>query len=102
MLEVAGVLRTWALALEPDAGQPIQAEQLADHRLEYLTYEGPLTGERGSVTQWDAGAYETLEESDERWLVRLAGGRLAGTAHLERLAAQRWTFVFSAGTAISG
>lgn len=109
MLEAAGGLRTWALPAAPAAGQTLVAEQLADHRAEYLSFEGPLSGERGSVTQWDAGTYDTLAVTEERWLVRLVGQHLAGVVCLERLdggpgqaAAQRWTFAFSAGEAISG
>ena len=44
MLEHAGVLRTWALAEEPAPNKPISAEALADHRLAYLNYEGPVSG----------------------------------------------------------
>src|SRR4051794_23553598 len=40
MLEHNGVLRTWALSGLPAAGEPLLAEQLPDHRLAYLDYEG--------------------------------------------------------------
>ena len=69
MLESDGVLRTWALAEMPRivARRPIDAEGLADHRLAYLDYEGPVSGERGSVGRVDAGTFETLVEDDDRW-----------------------------------
>jgi hypothetical protein len=102
MLEIPGGLRTWALPAEPSAGADLIAQPLADHRLEYLTFEGPLSGGRGSVARWDAGTYETLDEADGRWVVRLAGSRLAGVASLQRLDAQRWRVGFSGGVAISG
>ena len=60
MLESGGILRTWALAALPAAGEPITAEQLPDHRLHYLDYEGPLSGNRGSVTRWDHGSFELV------------------------------------------
>lgn len=60
MLEDGGVLRTWRLLAEPAAGQVVRAEQLADHRLAYLDYEGPVSGGRGSVARWDHGTYEQL------------------------------------------
>jgi hypothetical protein len=65
MLECGGALRTWALAEPPSPGRTIAAEELPDHRLAYLDYEGEVSGGRGSVTRWDAGTYEVL------------GGRLA-------------------------
>lgn len=80
MLEQAATLRTWALAEEPRAEGRIQAEQLPEHRLAYLDYEGPVSGNRGSVTQWDAGEYETLADSQGRLEIRLDGR--GGTRYL--------------------
>ena len=66
MFEWHDSLRTWALACEPRAGVEIAARRLSDHRLAYLDYEGPVSGDRGSVRRWDAGTYEgTWEEADE-------------------------------------
>ncbi len=61
MLEAGGVLRTWALAEAPCRGRAIAAEELAEHRLAYLEYEGDVSGGRGSVVRWDAGTYEVLD-----------------------------------------
>ena len=44
MLETGQVLRTFALPRWPAAGEVTAAEALADHRLAYLDYEGPITG----------------------------------------------------------
>lgn len=98
MLEIGGALRTWALAAAPSAGATIPANALADHRLAYLTYEGPLSGERGSVAQWDAGEYELVLASDEELRCELAGRRLRGSVALMRDPSasgdrQRWTFL---------
>jgi hypothetical protein len=60
MLEAEGVLRTWRLLAEPAARQSVPAERLADHRLAYLDYEGPVSGGRGSVARWDHGTYDTV------------------------------------------
>jgi hypothetical protein len=35
----------------------VLAERLADHRLDYLKYEGPVSGDRGEVRRLDAGNY---------------------------------------------
>ena len=102
MLEIAGALRTWALPTEPAAGDPADAELLADHRIEYLQLEGPLSGERGSVTRWDAGSYDVLEVSDDQWRVRLGGAKLQGVVTLRRSADQRWSFSFVPGVSSGG
>ena len=49
MLEAGAMLRTWAIdrPIVPEAELPARA--LADHRHEYLTYEGPVSGGRGRV-----------------------------------------------------
>lgn len=78
MLEWGDVLRTWALERPPHAGKPIPADALADHRLRYLDYEGPVRGERGSVTRWDKGLYELLEDGVSELRVRLVGNILQG------------------------
>lgn len=60
MLETGDVLRTWRLAEPPTAiGQSIRAIPIADHRTMYLDYEGPVSGNRGTVNRWDAGRFET-------------------------------------------
>ena len=33
---------------------------LADHRLAYLDYEGPVSGDRGSVRRLDFGTYQVI------------------------------------------
>ena len=81
MLERDGVLLTWSLAALPaawggdggSAAEQIAATRLADHRIEYLDYEGPISGDRGVVKRVDGGEYEVLEETDEIIRVRLRG-----------------------------
>jgi hypothetical protein len=76
----------------PLADQAVAAEQLADHRLDYLDFEGPVSGDRGSVTRVAAGQYELLEESEKQLRVRLSGPQTSGELVLVRddEAAQRW------------
>jgi hypothetical protein len=57
MLEHNGALETWALDGPPAPNATRNAIKLASHRLEYLTYEGPVSGDRGVVTQIMAGKY---------------------------------------------
>jgi hypothetical protein len=84
MLERDGALMTWNLPTLPEAWQaaagnrsdvPIEltAERLADHRIAYLDYEGPVSGNRGRVARHDFGKYDVLEEHAERIRLRLSG-----------------------------
>src|SRR5262245_21158141 len=84
MLESGGALRTWRLARPAEFDTPIRATPLADHRLQYLDYEGPVSGGRGTVTRWDRGEFEWITESEAAVVVALAGSRLKGYAHLRR------------------
>jgi hypothetical protein len=84
LLEAGGMLRTWALEQEPAAGAAIACRALPDHRLLYLDYEGPVSGERGTVARWDRGTYEAESESADELIVQLAGERLCGRASLTR------------------
>jgi hypothetical protein len=90
MLERHGVLMTWRLAELPPAWsrveQPISPPEskltppvrLADHRLAYLDYEGPISGGRGQVCRYDGGTYEVLRESGEQLVVNFAGEWVKG------------------------
>lgn len=80
MLECGGVLRTWRLDAIPDASAVISAEPLPDHRLAYLDYEGPVSGDRGTVRRVDRGAYDVVQEAHDLLEVELRGHRLQGRA----------------------
>lgn len=102
MLELGESLRTWALLTEPAAGQTISARALADHRPAYLDYEGPVSGGRGTVSQCDAGTFDTVEVKDDLVAVRLAGRKLLGRVMIELTAdsaaepIDKWQFRFIA------
>jgi len=84
MLEWGPVLRTWAVASEPAEAADLEAEALPDHRLAYLDYEGPVSDDRGSVTQWDAGEYELVSQREDELILQLHGRRLRGNLSLRR------------------
>jgi hypothetical protein len=65
---------TWSLPKLPAQGvtEP-EAIRLPDHRLAYLDYEGPVSGDRGQVKRIDRGDYVVVEETAEWLHVRLAG-----------------------------
>ncbi len=97
MLESGKVLRTWALADPPADEVTVVGEALPDHRTAYLDYEGPVSGDRGSVARWDEGRYEIVEEAAERLTIALDGRRLRGSLTLERqVESHFWRVSFSA------
>jgi DNA ligase D-like protein (predicted 3'-phosphoesterase) len=70
-LEVAGVMRSWALPRGPSLDPAVKrlAVQVADHEIDHSTFEG-LT-RTGGVVVWDRGCYEQ-------------GGRVAWPEAVER------------------
>ena len=84
MFEAGKSLRTWELNALPTPGEIVLAQQLADHRLDYLSYEGPITGGRGTVRRYDCGTYELLRDSELEIEARLHGGQLNGRMQLIR------------------
>jgi len=82
MLEVGSVLRTWRLDAPPSLHGTATAEPLGDHRLIYLDYEGPVSGNRGAVTRWDRGTYSDLSEFAGVIQFRLEGTRIRGICTL--------------------
>ncbi|MDA1049498.1 MAG: hypothetical protein O3C40_03335 [Planctomycetota bacterium] len=97
MLEFGDSLRTWALKNEPHAGKEILADELPRHRLDYLDYEGPVSRGRGTVSRFDQGSFEVVEDSPHRLCVDLHGELLQGRLQLTALSenadspGQRWT-----------
>ncbi len=91
LLEQGESCRTWRLLKAPDAEGDIPAEAIAAHRPMYLDYEGPVSGDRGTVTRWDAGTFEWLSYGDDLVEVRLTGRKWLGLARLQRDEDSRWT-----------
>lgn len=96
LLEMGQALKTWALPQPPESGIEMTCEVLPDHRLAYLDYEGPVSGDRGSVTRWDRGTYEIQRQNDTGLVIELSGEKLIGRATLEPSPEdpKRWRFSF--------
>lgn len=93
MLERGDFLLTWQLLREPvnHESLPIPACRIGDHRKYYLTYEGPLTHNRGTVRRVDSGTVEIEENTPKCVRFKLNGGRLCGSFQL-RPKAEGWSF----------
>ena len=94
MFECGDVLRTFACPKEPTAGQSLPVDQLDDHRLDYLDFEGPVSRGRGDVRQWDCGEFDVLEESEEQWLLDVRGRRWNGRVRFTAAVDHRWMVTF--------
>jgi hypothetical protein len=91
MIEQAGAdaLLTWKIVhTDMDLllnGKHVNAERLADHRKEYLDYEGPVSNGRGSVRIFDCGECEGIPEKDNASGFVLEGKKLAGNIMLKKI-----------------
>lgn len=83
-LEAGDALRSWRLLAPLAAGVVVPAKPTGDHRLLYLDYEGPVSGDRGSVTRVDGGTFTWETDSLEHLVVRIAGTRFVGRLTLDR------------------
>ena len=90
LLEADGVLKAWRLLADPASGDA-PAEPNTDHRLLYLDYEGPVSGNRGTVARWDVGSFDGDVCGAGGWRVRWRGAKLAGWAEM-RPTPDGWRF----------
>lgn len=94
MLEAGKVLRTWRLSACPQLGREVAAEPAADHRPLYLDYEGPVSGDRGTVKRWDWGSFVWRSDEPGNVTVNLNGQRLQGIIQLQCQKTGNWTLTF--------
>ncbi len=81
MLEQEQALATFQLPEPPERlaiGESLAVPRLFDHRKAYLAYEGPVSGNRGSVRIHDSGTYRGQPGPGGGWRVELMGRRLRG------------------------
>jgi hypothetical protein len=78
MLEHGRELATWSFPVKPWTKPRQTVKRLKDHRKRYLTYEGEISGNRGSVRIADEGVYELIARTEHLWLVVAVGKRLTG------------------------
>ena len=95
MLEAGDMLQTWRLAEAPAPGRAIEATPLGEHRAMYLDYEGPVSGNRGTVKRCDAGTF--IEQADSLPDARsfaFDGVRVRGRVRLEKSNDSTWRFTW--------
>lgn len=90
LLESGDVLWTWRLPCLPRPGEVLDAERVFDHRLVYLEYEGPISGQRGTVLRRDQGTFEWLSCQEGHLEARLDGVKLHGLLRLMRQEGEHW------------
>lgn len=56
--------------ISPD--HPITARRLADHRPAYLSYEGPVSGDRGTVRRIARGHLTRCQRFENQWHLTIA------------------------------
>ena len=83
LLETGERPATWAVDEIPAPGRTISCRRLPDHRAIYLDYEGPVSGDRGTVRRIDGGEFELIEQDGERLVARLDGERLRGVVTID-------------------
>ena len=77
MLEDDNALLTWSLESLPNAQSAVVGTILPEHRKVYLSYEGPISEDRGTVSRWDSGEFSWISRQSVL-AVRLRGKRLCG------------------------
>ena len=72
MLETApgAALATWRIPRWP-IDEQINIDKVAEHRRDYLDYEGPISGDRGHVKRVTAGTYRLDRKFDTLWDITL-------------------------------
>lgn len=97
LIEAGTACRTWRLLADPGLPQiEFPAEALPDHRLLYLDYEGPVSGNRGTVTRWDHGTADVQVDEPDDYCVLVRGHRWQGNLRLQKIAENRWTLMKTA------
>ena len=82
LLEQSEAAATWRLHEYPWPGRLVPSERTADHRLRYLGYEGPVSGNRGTVRRIASGYYRGELSVRDGGSVILLNSRFASRAVL--------------------
>ena len=84
MFEHGSVLHTWSARRWP-AADGVESIRLSDHRIDYLEYEGRVSGDRGSVRRVLRGRYRLVVALPAYRLMSILGPDVTGRVALQRL-----------------
>lgn len=100
MFEVDSSLKTWQIPIPPYqwSGQPTSCRQLPPHRLEYLTYQGPVSQNRGHVQIAAGGTYKCEKPATHHWHLAIESDNIRGNIYLEQIVEDKWTLTFTGVT----
>jgi hypothetical protein len=98
MLEDGDHLVTWRLPHVPESGIAVSADQSFNHRLAYLDYEGPISGDRGHVVRRDRGTFKVLEWQPQSVRVEVHGSLLRGELRVtaDESSTEAWQLLYLA------
>jgi len=83
LLQHGDSLRAWRISPALPILFPCLALPLPNHRLIYLDYTGPISGNRGTVQNYDRGTLQWLHISEDDLQFYLEGRQLRGTFRLQ-------------------
>lgn len=92
MIQMGEALATWKFRDRPERTTPVPVtcHRIADHRLVYLDYEGPISKDRGHVSRHDAGDCIFDWAGETALNVHFRGQLLQGSFRLEQPSPQGW------------
>ena len=92
MLEQNDSLATWQIPTPPDQWhqQDIECTRIFDHRMKYLTFEGELSENRGSVKIVAQGDYILGCADENLWQLELLGDTIVGKVELVKVNQNLW------------
>ena len=81
MLEMEDTLWTWRLNVPPAeiTNEPIRSQRIGDHPKRFLTYEGPVQNNTGTVKIADKGTYQFIKQAEDILTLKINGVILNGT-----------------------
>lgn len=94
MFERGEALATWSIDAPLSSGETRNARALPDHRLVYLDYEGPVSGDRGEVRRVAEGTYSERVWRPDEVSLTLSGETVSGEISLRRSEVGGWRLRF--------
>jgi DNA polymerase ligase (LigD)-like protein len=89
MIESGDHLETWQIEYDDLnlllQGNKIKCKKIVNHRKKYLTYEGPISCDRGRVEILDSGNYSIINEELNKVSLNLNGCKFKGNLYIIKI-----------------